>query len=135
MTLKTLTTSHITAHICELCSPFKNKILSVTGHMLEYMSLESAEAYGLHHPNCDHYEEAFELAPKDKGNEGNIILNGANQKRYDYNVKKAGRELVPDKDLLTVNSVIKDKTVEGRYTNTGINKLNSKGAQDYMFTA
>ena len=109
---------------CELCSPFENKILSVTGHTLEYMSLESAESYGLHHPNCDHYEEAFELAPEDKGNEGNVILNEANQKRYDYNVKKAGRELVPDKDLLTVNPVINDKTVEGRYTNNGIDKLN-----------
>ena len=108
---------------CELCAPFEGKILSITGHTPEYMSIESAEAYGLHHPNCDHYEEAFELKPQDKGNEGNIILNEANQKRYDYNVKKAGRELVPDKDLLTVDPVIDDKTVEGRYTNSGIGKL------------
>ena len=109
---------------CELCAPFENKILSVTGHTKSYMSMESAEAYGLHHPNCDHYEETFELAPEDKGNEGNIILNDANQKRYDYNVKKAGRELVPDKDLLTVNPKINDKIIEGRYTKSGIDKLN-----------
>lgn len=109
---------------CELCAPFEGKILSVTGQTLEYMSIESAEAYGLHHQNCDHYEETFELEPQDKGNEGNIILNEANQKRYDYNVKKAGRELVPNKDLLTIAPVINDKTVQGRYTNSGIDKLN-----------
>ena len=31
---------------------------------------------------------------------------------------------MPDKDLLTVNPIINDKTVEGRYTNNGIDKLN-----------
>ena len=108
---------------CELCAPFENKILSVTGYSPNYLSLASAEAYGLHHPNCDHYEEAFEIAPEYKGNESNIILNEANQKRYDYNVKNAGRELIPDKDLLTVNPKINDKVVEGRYTNNGIDKL------------
>lgn len=108
---------------CELCAPFENKILSVTGHSPNYLSIASAEAYGLHHPNCDHYEEAFEIAPEDKGNEGNIILNEANQKRYDYNVKNVGRELIPDKDLLTVNPKINNKVVEGRYTNNGIDKL------------
>lgn len=109
---------------CELCAPFENKILSITGYTQGYISIESAEAYGLHHPNCDHFEETFELAPEDKGNEGNIILNEANQKRYDYNAKKAVRELVPDKDLLTVNPKINDKIVEGRYTKSGIQKLN-----------
>ena len=80
---------HLNIHpTCELCAPFEGKILSINGDEEGYMTLEEAENFGLFHPNCDHVPEELELAPEDKGGEGIIKLNEANQKRAEYNNKK-----------------------------------------------
>lgn len=80
---------HLNLHPqCELCIPFNNKILSITGKTSGYMTIEEASMQGLFHPNCDHVPQQLELAPLDKGNEGVIILSEANKKRFEYNQKK-----------------------------------------------
>lgn len=80
---------HLNIHpTCELCAPFEGKILSINGDESGYMTIEQAENYGLFHPNCDHVPEELELAPVDKGGEGVINLNKANEKRAEYNNKK-----------------------------------------------
>ena len=81
---------HLNIHpTCELCAPFEGKILSINGDEAGYMTIEQAENYGLFHPNCDHVPEELELAPVDKGGEGVINLNKANEKRLEYNNKKS----------------------------------------------
>ncbi|MBQ8299301.1 MAG: hypothetical protein IJX99_05485 [Clostridia bacterium] len=81
---------HLNIHpTCELCAPFEGKILSINGDEAGYMTIEQAENYGLFHPNCDHIPEELELAPVDKGGEGVINLNKANEKRLEYNNKKS----------------------------------------------
>lgn len=73
---------------CRLCVPFENKILSINGKTPGYMTIEEAARHGLFHPNCDHIPVDIELAPEDKGGEGEIKLNEQNKKRFDYNTKK-----------------------------------------------
>lgn len=81
---------HLNIHpTCELCAPFEGKILSINGNESGYMTIEQAENYGLFHPNCDHIPEELELAPVDKGGDGVINLNKANEKRLEYNNKKS----------------------------------------------
>lgn len=81
---------HLNIHpTCELCVPFEGKILSINGDEAGYMTIEQAENYGLFHPNCDHIPEELELAPVDKGGDGVINLNKANEKRLEYNNKKS----------------------------------------------
>ena len=81
---------HLNIHpTCELCAPFEGKILSINGDESGYMTIEQAENYGLFHPNCDHIPEELELAPVDKGGDGVINLNKANEKRLEYNNKKS----------------------------------------------
>lgn len=81
---------HLNIHpTCELCAPFEGKILSIKGDESGYMTIEQAENYGLFHPNCDHIPEELELAPVDKGGDGVINLNKANEKRLEYNNKKS----------------------------------------------
>lgn len=81
---------HLNIHpTCELCAPFEGKILSINGDESGYMTIEQAQNYGLFHPNCDHIPEELELAPVDKGGEGVINLNKANEKRLEYNNKKS----------------------------------------------
>jgi hypothetical protein len=81
---------HLNLHpTCELCAPFENKILSITGRTSGYMTIDMASLHGLFHPNCDHVPEELELAPEDKGGEGVIGLNEANKKRFAYNKKKS----------------------------------------------
>lgn len=81
---------HLNIHpTCELCTPFEGKILSINGDESGYMTIEQAENYGLFHPNCDHIPEELELAPVDKGGDGVINLNKANEKRLEYNNKKS----------------------------------------------
>ena len=81
---------HLNIHpTCELCAPFEGKILSINGDEAGYMTIEEAQNYGLFHPNCDHIPEELELAPVDKGGDGVINLNKANEKRLEYNNKKS----------------------------------------------
>lgn len=83
---------HLNLHpTCELCAPFEGRILSIRGITEGYMSLEEASMQGLFHPRCDHVGEELELAPTDNGNDGEIILNEANEKRYEYNKKRGFR--------------------------------------------
>lgn len=81
---------HLNLHPhCELCEPFDNKILSITGQSEEYMSIEEAAMQGLFHPRCDDVPEELELDPKDIKDEDKYInLNEANKKRYEYNKKR-----------------------------------------------
>lgn len=80
---------HLNLHpTCELCAPFENKILSLTGRTKGYMTIQEAALQGLFHPRCDHVPEAFEIDPEDSGQEGKIGLNDANKKRYEYNKKR-----------------------------------------------
>lgn len=80
---------HLNLHpTCELCAPFENKILSISGNTEGYMSITDAELQGLFHPRCDHIPEQLELAPEDNGDDGVIELNEANKKRYEYNKKR-----------------------------------------------
>ena len=37
---------------CELCSPYKDKVLSISGQDTKHPSLDSAKANGLYHANC-----------------------------------------------------------------------------------
>lgn len=79
---------HLNIHpTCQLCAPFENKILSITGNTSGYMTIQEASLQGLFHPNCDHVPEDLELAPTDKGDEGKIELNEENKKRFKYNKK------------------------------------------------
>ena len=80
---------HLNIHpTCQLCAPFENKILSITGNTSGYMTIQEARLHGLFHPNCDHVPEDLELAPTDKGDEGKIELNEENKKRFNYNQKR-----------------------------------------------
>lgn len=83
---------HLNLHpTCELCAPFEGRILSIRGVTEGYMSLEEASMQGLFHPRCDHIPEELELAPIDNGKDGEITLNEANKKRYEYNQKRGFR--------------------------------------------
>lgn len=83
---------HLNLHpTCELCAPFEGRILSIRGVTEGYMSLEEASMQGLFHPRCDHIPEELELAPTDNGKDGEITLNEANKKRYEYNQKRGFR--------------------------------------------
>lgn len=83
---------HLNLHpTCELCAPFEGRILSIRGVIEGYMSLEEASMQGLFHPRCDHIPEELELAPTDSGKDGEITLNEANKKRYEYNQKRGFR--------------------------------------------
>lgn len=80
---------HLNIHpTCQLCAPFENKILSITGNTSGYMTIQEASLQGLFHPFCDHIPEDLELAPTDKGDEGKIELNEENKKRFKYNQKR-----------------------------------------------
>ena len=80
---------HLNIHpTCQLCAPFENKILSITGNTSGYMTIQEASLQGLFHPNCDHVPEDLELAPTDKGDDGKIELNEENKKRFKYNQKR-----------------------------------------------
>ena len=80
---------HLNIHpTCQLCAPFENKILSITGNTSGYMTIQEASLQGLFHPLCDHIPEDLELAPIDKGDEGKIELNEENKKRFKYNQKR-----------------------------------------------
>lgn len=39
---------------CDLCHPWENKILSISGAHPEYKTIDDAESEGLMHPNCKH---------------------------------------------------------------------------------
>lgn len=80
---------HLNIHPhCELCEPFNDKILSISGKTEGYMTIDEAAMQGLFHPRCDDVPEQLELAPEDNGEEGKIELNEANKKRYEYNKKR-----------------------------------------------
>ena len=80
---------HLNIHpTCELCAPFENKILSISGKTAEYMTIEEAENYGLFHNNCDHIPEELELNPINNGGDEKINLSKQNYKRYEYNKKR-----------------------------------------------
>ncbi len=89
---------------CELCAPFEDKILSITGNTKGYLSLQDAQMYGLFHPRCDHVPEQLELAPTDKGNDGKIELNEANKKRKEYNEKRKEYDITTDKRINNISS-------------------------------
>lgn len=83
---------HLNLHpTCELCAPFEGRILSIRGLTEGYMPLVEASMQGLFHPRCDHIPEELELAPTDNGKDGEITLNEANKKRYEYNQKRGFR--------------------------------------------
>lgn len=52
-----LVTEHDTS--CELCIPYEQAILSISGKSREYESLSNAESNGLFHPNCRHNISAY----------------------------------------------------------------------------
>ena len=81
---------HLNIHpTCELCAPFENKILSISGKTAEYMTIEEAENYGLFHPNCDHVPDNFQLVKEPSQQDNKIKLSEANEKRFEYNTKKS----------------------------------------------
>ena len=81
---------HLNTHpTCELCAPFENKILSISGKTAEYMTIEEAENYGLFHPNCDHVPDNFQLVKEPSQQDNKIKLSEANEKRFEYNTKKS----------------------------------------------
>lgn len=66
---------------CELCAPFANKVLSITGKTKGYMSVEQASMSGhLFGYNCDHIVSALELAPEKEKDDNKIELTEANIK-------------------------------------------------------
>ena len=81
---------HLNIHpTCELCAPFENKILSITGETEGYMAIEEAENYGLFHHNCDHVPDNFQLVKEPSQQDNKIKLSEANEKRFEYNTKKS----------------------------------------------
>lgn len=107
---------HLNLHpTCELCAPFENKILSITGSTEGYMSIDGASMYGLFHPRCDHIPEQLELAPEDSGKDGIINLREANKKRYAYNNQQSIYQGIKDKFKMPEQEVLK-------YTNIKSNK-------------
>ena len=81
---------HLNIHpTCELCAPFENKILSISGKTAEYMTIEEAENYGLFHHNCDHVPDNFQLVKEPSQQDNKIKLSEANEKRFEYNTKKS----------------------------------------------
>lgn len=81
---------HLNIHpTCELCAPFENKILSISGKTAGYMTIEEAENYGLFHPNCDHIPDNFQLVKEPSQQDNKIKLSEANEKRLKYNTKKS----------------------------------------------
>ena len=81
---------HLNIHpTCELCAPFENKILSISGKTAEYMTIEEAENYGLFHNNCDHVPDNFQLVKEPSQQDNKIKLSKANEKRFEYNTKKS----------------------------------------------
>jgi hypothetical protein len=80
---------HLNIHPhCPLCSPFDNKIVSISGKTKGYMTWAEACMAGIGHNFCDDIPMNFELAPTDSGNDGNITLSEENKKRIAYNKKR-----------------------------------------------
>lgn len=65
---------------CELCKPYTNRVLSISGRTKGYMSIEEAKASGLFHPNCDHVAQEFELSPNKEDDDNLIALSEENLK-------------------------------------------------------
>ena len=81
---------HLNIHpTCELCAPFENKILSISGKTAEYMTIEEAENYGLFHHNCDHVPDNFQLVKEPSQQDNKIKLSEKKKKRFEYNTKKS----------------------------------------------
>lgn len=70
---------------CELCRPFTNKVLSISGKTRGYMSVEQATNCGLFHISCDHIVMALELAPEKEDGDNEIALSKPNEKTLKKN--------------------------------------------------
>lgn len=70
---------------CELCAPFTDKVLSISGRTRGYMSVEQATNCGLFHISCDHIVTALELAPEKEENDNKIALSEQNEKTLKKN--------------------------------------------------
>lgn len=78
---------HLNIHPhCELCEPFTNAILSISGKTDGLMTVDEAFSAGLWHAYCDDVPVAYELAPADEPKE--IKLNEKNKKRQQYMKRK-----------------------------------------------
>lgn len=76
---------HLNIHPhCPLCTPFTDKVLSITGNTKGYMSVEEAKASGLFHPNCDDILQT-ELAPEKEEHDNEIALVEKNYKSLEKN--------------------------------------------------
>lgn len=85
---------------CELCKPFTDKVLSISGRTRGYMSVEQATNCGLFHISCDHIVSALELAPKKEENDNVISLSEQNEKslkKNDVNVSSFKRHVFVEK--------------------------------------
>lgn len=66
---------------CELCEPFEDKVLSISGKTKGYMSVAEASSSGhLFSYNCDHIPDELELAPDREDGDNKIALNEKNLK-------------------------------------------------------
>lgn len=66
---------------CELCEPFENKVLSISGKTKGYMSVAEASMSGhLFSFNCDHIPDELELAPDREDGDNKIALTDKNLK-------------------------------------------------------
>lgn len=86
---------------CELCEPFENKVLSISGKTKGYMSVAEASMSGhLFGFNCDHIPEELELAPDVKDGDNKIALNDKNLKYLKKNgVKGVKRRSFYEKSI------------------------------------
>lgn len=74
---------------CELCLPFDNRVLSISGKTKGYMTISEATNCGLFHINCDHSPKAMELSPEKEDGDNLIKLSDGNKK----SLKKNGVKL------------------------------------------
>lgn len=83
---------------CDLCRPFTNKVLSISGKTKGYMTVDEASQSGhLFSYNCDHTVSSLELAPKKEENDNKIELT---DKNINY-MKKMGFNNVKNKPYYT----------------------------------
>lgn len=83
---------------CDLCRPFTNKVLSISGKTKGYMTVDEASQSGhLFSYNCDHTVSSLELAPKKEENDNKIALT---DKNINY-MKKMGFNNVKNKPYYT----------------------------------
>lgn len=104
----------------ELCQPYQNRIMSLSGKSKKYISLDDAKSNGYKHPNCKHLE--FPYSPGISEKEKPIATKKQTEKNYDDLLKQRRLEREVRKSKHQELAAINNKNLPLDERNKIINK-------------